>query len=939
MFEDILIKVNPYLWSSKNLIEFFGIIGYEEKILVEYAKTKNLENDLNLEISIISCVISDFPIGTFDTDKLIKQIYPDKPKIIKNIKKEEPTNALFFYSFDSILDKNKRLYACYALKFYEKFTIFNTIYYIPKAILMFSLYPYFTTFYNISLNIYNYFKNKESNNKIPIEILIHFLVNCVPSPINNNLELKLFENQSPIIIKKLNGYPYIDIDMCKIFYLIPINDFIKIYILRLLEIPLYFTSSELVYLNVIKYILNILNYPFIDSNYYWIINSILKDDELKRRKKTLDPNTKIDHRSYSAYYDLKDFGNINFIIDLDKIDIKCNKEESRQSKEIYKLLKYIHHILKRKKVISHFLNDYLTNVREKLEIFKKEYEKNGGKKNSEHFFYIDNNVIDINEKIQEIFYDFILNILIPFYKDFKLNANCTKIIKNINENENNKFSEEEKIFAKYFRNTIKYKLYFDNYISNFTSIDELKLSFIFTDEYINVKAKDSKKDIPSKLKFLKFMDSFYSLNTNVFSIDYNYLKKEIYRPYYFGLNRVFKEEKKNQLFEFDKNIITLFSFFIKSKGLFKSLKIKENKEINIKSIEKISIIRTIQNHFSFIFNDDYFTIGTAIYFFSIVFPLFPSNKAIIFLQEILENLNKMIYFRRYYLYIILKSIHKYYLINKQNNNFPDLTLENIKNYCSLIKNYLILNSIIPNEEIFLFLEKILSDDQKKIKDIEDTKIKIDKNNFVFQYVKKENYEKDIPEDIIVKENNQLILTYKGQRKRYELFKDTYLIHQIVYSNYDNYFIGKNFNIVKYESKNNIEQIINIIYYLITKGKKDLACHLFNSIIVLKKLEEDLKSYNLNNNNNNINQNEENNINNNNNINENNNNGNNNIINNENKNIINENNNINNNENNNINNNENNIINNNENNIINNNENNIINNNENNIINNNENNYK
>ena len=35
MFEDISIKLNPYLVRSKNLMEFFVIIGYEEKILLE----------------------------------------------------------------------------------------------------------------------------------------------------------------------------------------------------------------------------------------------------------------------------------------------------------------------------------------------------------------------------------------------------------------------------------------------------------------------------------------------------------------------------------------------------------------------------------------------------------------------------------------------------------------------------------------------------------------------------------------------------------------------------------------------------------------------------------------------------------------------------------------------------------------------------------------
>ena len=43
MAEDVSIKLNPYLESSKNLIDFFVIIGYEEKLLLEYSKNNNLE--------------------------------------------------------------------------------------------------------------------------------------------------------------------------------------------------------------------------------------------------------------------------------------------------------------------------------------------------------------------------------------------------------------------------------------------------------------------------------------------------------------------------------------------------------------------------------------------------------------------------------------------------------------------------------------------------------------------------------------------------------------------------------------------------------------------------------------------------------------------------------------------------------------------------------
>ena len=90
MLEDISIKINPYLGLSQNLIDFFIVLGYEEKLLKEYFKNNNLENDnLDLEITVISSVISSLTNGILDPDKIIKQIYPDKPKIIKIKEKEK----------------------------------------------------------------------------------------------------------------------------------------------------------------------------------------------------------------------------------------------------------------------------------------------------------------------------------------------------------------------------------------------------------------------------------------------------------------------------------------------------------------------------------------------------------------------------------------------------------------------------------------------------------------------------------------------------------------------------------------------------------------------------------------------------------------------------------------------------------------------------------
>ena len=112
MYDNLSIKLYPYLGRSKNLMEIFVIIGYEEKILEEYSPNI-IENQNNLELSVLSGIISDLSHSIFNPDDIIEQIYPEKPKIIKILKKEElpkPTSVLFYSCFDSLDGNNKVLY-------------------------------------------------------------------------------------------------------------------------------------------------------------------------------------------------------------------------------------------------------------------------------------------------------------------------------------------------------------------------------------------------------------------------------------------------------------------------------------------------------------------------------------------------------------------------------------------------------------------------------------------------------------------------------------------------------------------------------------------------------------------------------------------------------------------------------------------------------------
>ena len=74
-------------------------------------------------------------------------------------------------------------------------------------------------------------------------------------------------------------------------------------------------------------------------------------------------------------------------------------------------------------------------MEEKLKNIQKEYNSKMGKNNNiDSFLNIDNIIIRINRKIQELFYDFILDILVIMNKYFEYDFSFLNIIKNKNKN-------------------------------------------------------------------------------------------------------------------------------------------------------------------------------------------------------------------------------------------------------------------------------------------------------------------------------------------------------------------------------------------------------------------------------------------------------------------------------------------------------------------------
>ena len=856
MIDDNLIKLNPYLARAKTLIEYFFIIGYKEQSIQENFPYFQ-ENEKNLEMSIISTIGTDSKIENLDFDDIIKRIYPNKPNIVRITKEDlkPKKTSIVFFSFinfnDNIKNVKKIFYSCYALRFYERFIDFNSReeYYIPKAFIILSQYPYFSTFHKICKNIYrsnieakekNY-KNKDklkseyyTIDNIPLEIFIHCLVNYIPSPLKKNIILNIFANEGKIQIPRLSGYPYIDFDLYKVINTTSINELIKIYILMLLEIPLLIFSLNLEKLNIFLYSLYILNYPLTDSHYFLHLKTISKN-KMKNLITLFGVNEDLDEN-----FDPSSFKGVSCLFDDKNIKIINIDYKTNESEEIRKLINYIDNIINNsKKAKQSSLNNIISSFKKQYENIRIIYNKKV-KNFSDSLFSINENISYVNNKIQEAFYDLIISILNILYRDYKIGISCSSVV-NIKDKKIN-FTEEENIFLKYFRVSDKYSNHFDNFIQGFNSPDEFKIPFLFCNDFVHLRKYDLKNEIPLKFSYFKIIDSFYSSENEYVDISFNNLYKDFKENKNIFIN--IKNTKKHQLFYLEKDIINIFLFKKKNKkNLFNSLREREKFDCTIESKDKTLIAKMIHNNFSSIFTPIYFIRASSVYIFSMCFTIFSFESSLFFLAVMLENTYKMNYFVRYYIGIVLESINKYYLENKKICQFPQLNLKNTTNYCDVIKAFLNDNYILPNEEIFLLLKKFLYNDKKINEENNINQKDSNTNHFVFEYGKIENYVNVIKYDIVEREENSLFFKFKGKRIEHKLLTSNSIFSEI-YSLYNKYFTKDNCNIEYFPINQIIEIIVNLIYYLLLPNcnEKGLALYLFKTIIILNKLEEDLNSY-------------------------------------------------------------------------------------------------
>ena len=300
--KDLEVKIEQYpLAESPRLIEEFLIMGYtnvvkEEKVIniikSEISSNKNYDKLNFLKVftiyhlpTLLSSITSNSNYTLIDTQNIITYVYPIPPKIYycNPENKEEPTNSKIV--FNNI--HNGIVNIGYAYCFYEKDIIKldenekkELIIYFPKAFVIISQYNYFYTFHKICENLHKQFLS--DNIEIPLEIQIYNLVNFIPCPLDNKLELiifpdkelssiikckdfneykKLNDNNNCLFLEQLGGYKHTEINFCQILDILSPETIIQTYLQLICGKTVAFFSENQEKLNYVLLIFSHLLFP------------------------------------------------------------------------------------------------------------------------------------------------------------------------------------------------------------------------------------------------------------------------------------------------------------------------------------------------------------------------------------------------------------------------------------------------------------------------------------------------------------------------------------------------------------------------------------------------------------------------------------------------------------------------------------------------------
>ena len=387
-------KIKQELDKGNNFIDYFLVIGLEPEI---YKKEWLYNEELDVintkyKDEIKPKIISSFPpfektTISFD-DSILSHCFPHGYQLTKSLNKPKPK------VFSFILDNNffninypQKYLSC--LICYECVSQYKILYeldkkynetqkdekkgdenkkdgeedfiYIPKCLLIMSLYPFFGEFEKIITEIYNYSLNqviqlidnsenssKSSKKKFmkrlslkevslkakdvnePIEKIIENLLIELPVPPQGISTVKYFLNEEERTIKqnKMNNLPLVDVNLKRICLDFEPKDIIMIYNYLFLETRILFFSKNIEYLNTYIYGLLALLYPF---QYQYQIITILPEENFEILESITPFIAGINQPFEDDFFEKNNFvlSDCFFVVDIDKKVFKLFGEETK----------------------------------------------------------------------------------------------------------------------------------------------------------------------------------------------------------------------------------------------------------------------------------------------------------------------------------------------------------------------------------------------------------------------------------------------------------------------------------------------------------------------------------------------------------------------------------------------------------------------------------
>ena len=222
---ELQIEKYPYAKSPLLLDEFY-IMGYTDilcnkKIIeptISDIKSKLISDDYyklkELRMchlpTVLSTIVSETNIKRIPLNKLISYAFPIPPKFYFYIEKKEQkiiepnTSNIIFNNINNETICNGYVYCFYEKKIFKINKDLIIHFFCPKFFVVISQYNFFFTFYKICKYIHEQFLSEK--NEIPLEIQIYNLVNFLPCPLNNEIDLSIYGGSGILNCNNLNDY-------------------------------------------------------------------------------------------------------------------------------------------------------------------------------------------------------------------------------------------------------------------------------------------------------------------------------------------------------------------------------------------------------------------------------------------------------------------------------------------------------------------------------------------------------------------------------------------------------------------------------------------------------------------------------------------------------------------------------------------------------------